>query len=190
MKFLLFLLLCLTCNAQPAFPSSLFSAPKLSTNTFRLTWDRPIGYVIFSNRVSRITPYSTNRWWVSDVTQSVFSIVRTNGEPRWSVTVAALGLELSGESSPAYWPPFGPTNLVVQLCAVLATNNCLPLVIRTNPTDNLFLRLRFQPTNSTFTTPMWFPETSPDLFRWTNIPGVIVAPQFPKLELTTTNWRY
>ena len=190
MRYFIFLLLALTCNAQPAFPSSLLAPPKTTTNNFKLTWERPIGYVIFSNRVTRVTAYSTNRWWVSDVTQSLFSIVRTNNEPRWLVTVAALGLELSGESLPVYWPPYGPTNMVIQLCAVLSTNNCLPLVVRTNPTDNLFLRLRFQPTNSTFTTPLWFPETSPDLVRWTNIPGMIVAPEFPRLQTTATNWRY
>lgn len=189
---LIALLIAARCWSQPAFPTALAQAPtRTRTNTFLLTWDRPIGYVIFSNRVTRTSSNSVTRWWVGDVTQSVFTVIQTQfNAPHWQVTVAALGLELSGESQPAFWPPSGPTNIVIQIYTQLSPSNRLPLLTQTNPSGNLFVRLWFQPTNATFTNPLWFSQSSTNFANWIPFGQPIAAPQSPRLQLGITNFSF
>lgn len=188
-KWALFLLLALQCAAQP-MPVSMVPL-RTRTNNFLLTWEKPSGFLIFSNRITRTISNSVTRWWVPDVTQTVFSVIYTQGTfVPWNVTVSALGIQLSPESLPAFWPPPAPTNRVIEFFTMLSPSNRLLIFSITNPTDNYFVRFVFLPPDGPFTNPMWFPQGSHDLKSWAAFGSPIIAPQNPKLQLNTTNYAY
>lgn len=179
--------------AQPEINPRLAVLPpvKTDTNSFVVKWDRQIGVLIFSNRITWSNPYKTNQWWVGDVNQSIFTLVRTQGEPRWKVTVAAKAFDLTPEGAPAFWPPYSPSNRVVQFYTRLSASNRVTVLMQTNPVgQRLFVRLHYLPTNAQWAVPMWMAQTGSTLKTWTDTGVWLVAPQNPKLSLSVSNWSY
>lgn len=190
------LLFALSAQAQLPNQQSLFVGPirKAITNQVEINWEQQPNTYIRSNRVTFSNPYLINRFWFGNVNDVFFSLVRTQGQPRWTITVASLGLTLTGESKPVTWPPFPLTNWVLtvlaQQFAGSGWSGMGSVFSGTNLPGAGYFRLWYMPTNQTWTQPMWVVQRSGDLFHWTNQSMFFIAPESTKFRLSVSNWGY